>query len=76
MTQRYAHLRDESLRAASDLAGSIIEQATNGKNKVVSLRAGLITKFPGIGAVRSTALTRPVSWRFSLDLHQGATGGA
>lgn len=26
MTQRYAHLRDESLRAASDLAGAIIEK--------------------------------------------------
>jgi integrase len=35
MTQRYAHLRDESLRAASDLAGSIIEQAANGKGKDV-----------------------------------------
>jgi hypothetical protein len=27
MTQRYAHLRDESLRRASDLAGDLIDQA-------------------------------------------------
>lgn len=32
MTQRYAHLRDEALRNASDLAGDIIDQAIeNGK---------------------------------------------
>ena len=37
MTQRYAHLRDETLRNASNLAGSIIEQAANGKGKVVNL---------------------------------------
>jgi len=39
MTQRYAHLRDEALRKASDLAGNIIEQAANGKKeqKVVKL---------------------------------------
>jgi integrase len=39
MTQRYAHLRDETLKKASNLAGSIIEQATNSpnKDKVVSL---------------------------------------
>jgi len=30
MTQRYAHLRDEALRRASELAGSIIERAANG----------------------------------------------
>ena len=29
MTQRYAHLRDEALRNASDLAGDIINQAMN-----------------------------------------------
>jgi hypothetical protein len=27
MTQRYAHLRDEALKKASALAGSLIEQA-------------------------------------------------
>lgn len=42
MTQRYAHLRDESLKKASDLAGSIIEEATANtedekKDKVVNL---------------------------------------
>jgi hypothetical protein len=26
MTQRYAHLRDQALRKAADLAGNIIEQ--------------------------------------------------
>jgi len=31
MTARYAHLRDESLRRASDLAGSIIEKSANRK---------------------------------------------
>jgi integrase len=30
MTQRYAHLRDEALRRASDLAGDLIDQAMNG----------------------------------------------
>jgi integrase len=30
MTQRYAHLRDETLRRASDLAGELIGQAMNG----------------------------------------------
>ena len=31
MTQRYAHLRDDTLRRASDLAGDLIGQAMNGK---------------------------------------------
>ena len=39
MTQRYAHLRDESLRAASELAGNIL--STAGKSKVVNLRDNL-----------------------------------
>jgi hypothetical protein len=29
MTQRYAHLRDEALRRASDLAGNLIGKAMN-----------------------------------------------
>ncbi len=33
MTQRYAHLRDEALIRASELAGSIIQQATGDINK-------------------------------------------
>lgn len=33
MTQRYAHLRDEALRKASELAGDIIQQAVNGKDQ-------------------------------------------
>ena len=39
MTQRYAHLRDDALKKASNLAGSIIEQAANSsdKKKIVSL---------------------------------------
>ena len=32
MTQRYAHLRDEGLRRASDLAGDLVGQAVNGKS--------------------------------------------
>ena len=32
MTQRYAHLRDEALKKASNLAGDIIEQAANNRN--------------------------------------------
>ncbi len=39
MTQRYAHLRDESLRRASDLAGDLLGQVINGNNdKVVNLK--------------------------------------
>ncbi|MFC1557566.1 tyrosine-type recombinase/integrase [candidate division KSB1 bacterium] len=34
MTQRYAHLRDEALKKAADLAGEIIEEAGNKSNKV------------------------------------------
>ena len=39
MTQRYAHLRDEALKKASDLAGSIIEQAESksDKEKIVDM---------------------------------------
>lgn len=33
MTQRYAHLRDEALRRASELAGDLIDEAVNGKDK-------------------------------------------
>jgi integrase len=33
MTQRYAHLRDEALRQASDLAADIISAATNDKDE-------------------------------------------
>jgi integrase len=33
MTQRYAHLRDETLRRAADLAGELIQQAVNGKSE-------------------------------------------
>lgn len=31
MTQRYAHLRDDALRRAADLAGELIEQAVNSR---------------------------------------------
>ena len=38
MTQRYAHLRDETLKRAADLAGDIINGAMNGdKDKVVNI---------------------------------------
>jgi len=33
MTQRYAHLRDEALKKASNLAGCIVQQAINGKEE-------------------------------------------
>jgi integrase len=33
MTQRYAHLRDEALRKASDVARDIITSAMNGKKE-------------------------------------------
>jgi len=39
MTQRYAHLRDETLRKASDLAGSLIKQQTSEDNKILPLRS-------------------------------------
>jgi integrase len=35
MTQRYAHLRDEALHRASELAGEILNQAMNGNGKKV-----------------------------------------
>lgn len=38
MTQRYAHLRDEALRRAADLAGDIIGQAVKKKGKVAKLQ--------------------------------------
>jgi len=31
MTQRYAHLRDDALRRASDVAGDLLGQVVNGK---------------------------------------------
>ena len=37
MTQRYAHLRDETLRKASNLAGDIINEAVRSENNVVDL---------------------------------------
>jgi hypothetical protein len=37
MTQRYAHLRDETLKKASNLVGDIISQAVNPEQKVVKL---------------------------------------
>ena len=39
MTQRYAHLRDDALQRAANLAGDIINQAVNGvrKDKVVDI---------------------------------------
>jgi hypothetical protein len=33
MTQRYTHLRDETLKRASDLAGDIIEGAAKDKSQ-------------------------------------------
>lgn len=40
MTMRYAHLRDETLKKASDLAGDLISDALNSRNseKVVDLK--------------------------------------
>lgn len=35
MTQRYAHLRDDALHRASDLAGELLNQAMNGNGKKV-----------------------------------------
>jgi hypothetical protein len=37
MTQRYAHLRDDSLRQASNLAGDIVAGIAAGEKKVVNL---------------------------------------
>jgi integrase len=37
MTMRYAHLRDDALRRASDLAGDLINQAISGGTKVMNL---------------------------------------
>lgn len=38
MTQRYAHLRDESLKRASNLAGTMINGAMKAKSKIVKIR--------------------------------------
>ena len=35
MTQRYAHLRDEALRRASDLAGDLLGQVINGQSRKI-----------------------------------------
>jgi len=37
MTQRYAHLRDEALKKASDLAGDLVNQALKADQKIVAL---------------------------------------
>lgn len=36
MTMRYAHLRDEALRRASDLAGDLLGQVINGNNRKIA----------------------------------------
>ncbi|MBW1992801.1 MAG: site-specific integrase, partial [Deltaproteobacteria bacterium] len=38
MSQRYAHLRDEALRRAAEVAGELLGQMAAGKNKVVNLK--------------------------------------
>jgi integrase len=38
MTQRYAHLRDEALKRAADVAGDLISQAVNGGAKGSGIR--------------------------------------
>jgi integrase len=40
MTQRYAHLRDEALRRASDLAGDLISQVVNGNIEKIARGQG------------------------------------
>jgi integrase len=40
MTQRYAHLRDDILKKASALAGSIIDAAKAKKSNVIEIRNG------------------------------------
>lgn len=40
MTQRYAHLRDEALRRASDLAGRLFTQAVNGDRGKIARAQG------------------------------------
>ena len=37
MTQRYAHLRDETLRRASDLAGDLIKEAITAMDKTTEV---------------------------------------
>ena len=38
MTQRYAHLRDEALKSAANLAGEIIGEAMKKDNKAVAVK--------------------------------------
>lgn len=44
MTQRYAHLRDESLRKASNLTGTLIDEAVNGQKQETTDEAQHETK--------------------------------
>jgi integrase len=38
MTQRYAHLKEETLKRASDLAGSLVAEAVKGTKKKKTVR--------------------------------------
>ncbi len=44
MTQRYAHLRDEALRAASDLASDIINQAVQAESNSIDFEGNINRK--------------------------------
>jgi integrase len=46
MTQRYAHLRDEALKRASEIAGSIITKVTEKKQAQYSERQAIEAGFP------------------------------
>jgi integrase len=50
MTQRYAHLRDETLKRASDLAGCLITQAVNGKQRNARGMVEALSPHSGEGA--------------------------
>ena len=44
MTQRYAHLRDEALKNASDMIGEIIKRTTNNQNGLIEKTKKFIKK--------------------------------
>lgn len=46
LTQRYAHLRDDALRRASDLAGELVGGMLNGKGKPEERKQGEVVQFP------------------------------
>ena len=48
MTKRYAHLRDEALRSAAELAGNLMDQTITGKYYLEAFSAPSLLPFPTV----------------------------